>query len=284
VAQAKNLASAARSAGLQSIVTDGPLPTLLPAGTTSAPSPRPMCYRCRWPQAQCWCASLPAMQTRTRFVILMHPKEAREKAGTGRLTHLAIANSALCVGASFPNLEDLPAHGPEDWPVLLYPGKEALNLSEGALPAQHFGGRRLVVYVLDATWACARKMLRLSPALQALPRVMFTPQAPSRFVIKQQPQAGCLSTLEAVHETLLALRASGLDDYPSPTLLLEVFARMQRYQIECARDPARGGYRRKPYGDPGERVPTRGKSAARRQAYLKKPDTPQPAADDLSQR
>jgi DTW domain-containing protein len=214
------------------------------------------------------------MRTRTRFVFLMHPKEAREKAGTGRLTHLALANSELRVGASFPTPESLPVCSAEEWPVLLYPGVDAINLSASGRPPEALGKRRLVVHVLDATWACARKMLRISPALQALPRIMFTPQAPSRFVIKQQPQPGCLSTLEAVHETLLALRDAGLDEYPSPTLLLEVFARMQAYQIACASDPARGGYRRKPYGEPGERTPTRGKSAARRQSYLRAPGEP----------
>ena len=39
----------------------------------------------------------------------------------------------------------------------------------------------LLVLLLDATWSCARKMLKLSPSLQRLPRIMFTPSAPSRF-------------------------------------------------------------------------------------------------------
>ncbi|MFY8156208.1 MAG: DTW domain-containing protein, partial [Rhabdaerophilum sp.] len=84
------------------------------------------------------------------------------------------------------------------------PGPAARNLSRGELAPADYAGKQLVVLRLDATWACARTMLRLSPTLQALPRIMFTPTAPSRFIIKQQPQEGCLSTLEATHETLLA--------------------------------------------------------------------------------
>lgn len=239
---------------------------------------RVMCYRCFWPEPLCWCGSLRPMPTRTRFVFLMHPKEFKqEKAGTGRLTHLCLPNSEIQVGVGFDEHEPVQTliRDPANHCVLLYPGPEARNLSRGELTPADYAGKRLVVLLLDATWACARKMLRLSPSLQALPRIMFTPTAPSRFVIKQQPQEGCLSTLEAVHETLLVLERGGLDAYPEPAQLLAVFDRMQRYQIECAENPALGGYRRKPYSAPGERDPAQGQSASRRNYFIK---TPPPAS------
>jgi len=73
-------------------------------------------------------------------------------------------------------------------PVLLYPGREATNLSDPtgagfAEFASQVAARRLVVFLLDATWSLGRKMLRLSPSLQRLPRIMFTPSAPSRYII-----------------------------------------------------------------------------------------------------
>ena len=123
------------------------------------------------------------------------------------------------------------------------------------------------------SWSGARKMLKLSPSLQRLPRVMFTPTAVSRYVIKQQPQEGCLSTLEATHELLLSLEKSGLDHYPLPDQLLGLFQRMQDYQIRCASDPSRAGYRKKPYSAPGERRAPKGQSGARRSNYLKIPST-----------
>jgi len=213
------------------------------------------------------------MSTRTRFVFLMHPKEfKREKAGTGRLTHLCLPNSEIRMGTDFDHHPEVQAllRDPANHCVLLYPGPTARNLSRGELTRAELGERRLVVLLLDATWACARKMLRLSPTLQALPRIMFTPGAPSRFIIKQQPQEGCLSTLEATHETLLALERSGLDAYTEPAQLLSLFDRMQRYQIACAQDPAREGYRKKAYSAPGERKAPRGRSGQRRNAYLGK--------------
>ena len=233
---------------------------------------REMCYRCGWPKSLCWCPSIQPMATRTKFVFLMHPKEYRyAKAATGRFTHLCLADSELHQGVGFDDHEAVQAliHDPRNFPVLLYPGENARNLSAGELRPDELGGRRLVVLVLDGTWSEARKMLRLSPSLQRLPRIMFTPAAPSRFVIKQQPQAGCLSTLEATHEVLVALERAGLDHYPLPDQLLGLFHRMQNFQIRCACDPARSGYRHQPYGDPGERTPPHGRSGKIRRRYLR---------------
>ncbi|MDI1247632.1 MAG: DTW domain-containing protein [Lacunisphaera sp.] len=253
-----------------------------------------MCYRCFWPQSLCWCASLRPMATRTRFVFLMHPKEFKEeKAGTGRLTHLCLTNSEIRMGVGFDGDVAVQAliNDPRNLPVLLYPGMEALNLSEvgRGVPAEprltedgspylsieslrsQLEHRQLVVFLLDATWRGARKMLQQSPSLQRLPRIMFTPSAPSRYIIKQQPVEGCLSTLEAVHELLTVLERTGLDAYPLPAQLLEVFQRMQDFQIKCAADPDRGGYRRHPYSAPEERIPAHGRSGKRRTQHLRRP-------------
>jgi DTW domain-containing protein len=211
------------------------------------------------------------METRTKFVFLMHPKEFKEeKAGTGRLTHLCLANSEIHVGVGFDDHEAVQAviADPHHFVVLLYPGPDARNLSSGALTSTDLGGRRLVVLLLDATWSCARKMLKLSPTLQQLPRIMFTPAGPSRFVIKQQPQEGCLSTLEAAHELLVVLERAGLDRYSLPAQLPGLFDRMQEFQIRCALDPRRPGYRRRPYSQPGERIAPHGRSGARRNRFL----------------
>ena len=226
-----------------------------------------MCYRCFWPKPLCWCPSIQPMETRTRFIFLMSPKEFKqEKAGTGRLTHLCLMRSEIHWGLTFDEHEAVQAliADPQNFPVLLYPGEGARNISTGALTAAELGGRRLVVFLLDATWSHAQKILRHSPSLQRLPRVMFTASGPSRFVIKQRPQVGCLSTLEATHELLVALAQQGLDTYPLPEQLPALFQRMQDFQISCALDPARTGYRRRPYSQPSERTWPQGRSGTRR--------------------
>ena len=234
---------------------------------------RVMCYKCFWPQPMCWCPTLVPMATRTRFVLLMSPKEFKhEKGNTGRLTHLCLPNSKLYMGENFDLNEEVQAliHDPENFPMLLYPGVTARNLSNGDLTTADLGGRRLVVFLIDATWGGARKLLRLSTSLQRLPRIMFTPSAPSRYVIKQQPQEGCLSTLEAVHELLVALERSGLDRYPLPEQLHGVFQRMQDLQLKCAADLSRPGYRRRAYRPPEDRAAQQAlKVKRRRMKFLK---------------
>lgn len=231
-----------------------------------------MCYRCFWPKPLCWCPSIVPMPTRTKFVFLMHPKEFKqEKAATGRLTHLCLPHSEIHMGLGFDDHEAVQAliHDPANAPFLLYPGKDAVNLSTTALPTAGLGDRTLVVFMLDSTWRGARKMLKLSPSLQRLPRIMFTPTMPSRYVIKQQPQEGCLSTLEATHELLLVLERTGLDRYPAPAQLLAIFQRMQDYQIKCASDPDRPGYRRQAYSDPATRTAVK----VQRNNFLQAPPT-----------
>lgn len=235
---------------------------------------RETCYRCFWPKTLCWCPSITPISTRTKFVFLMHPKEFKqEKAGTGRLTHLCLKGSEIHMGICFDQheaVQDL-LRDPRYFPMLLYPGEQAHNLSQGSATLPDFGGRQLLILLLDSTWSGARKMLRLSASLQRLPRVMFTPSTPSRYVIKQQPQEGCLSTLEATHEILVALERAGLDRYPQPEQLHGLFDRMQDFQIRCARDPSLGGYRRRAYSEPGERALPQGRSGERRTRFLKRP-------------
>jgi DTW domain-containing protein len=174
------------------------------------------------------------METATRIVLLMHPMEwRRQKCNTGRLTSLNLANSEIIPGIRFDSTPRVRAlvDDPGNLPVLLYPGRDAVDLASGALSADALAGRRLVVFLIDATWACARTVARQSPGLLRLPRLAITPMTPSRYRIRRQPAPWCLSTLEAVHELLMALEAAGLDSYPDKERLLDVFNAMQDHQI-----------------------------------------------------
>jgi DTW domain-containing protein len=176
----------------------------------------------------------------------MHEKEwRRQKSGTGRLAVLNLAGAEIIPGLGFdehPRVRELLAD-PAKQCVLLYPGDDAVDLSSEPFPAEALGlepaqdsgrNRQLVVFMIDATWSCSRSVLRASPGLLDLPRLMFRPAEKSRWIIKKQPADWCLSTIEAIHELLLALEAAGLDSYPDKQRLLAVFAAMQTYQIDRA--------------------------------------------------
>ena len=178
------------------------------------------------------------MPTRTRIVLLMHPKEYRhEKCTTGRLTCLNLDNSEIIQGMDFNDNQRVRGliEDPGNYPVLLYPGKDAITIP-GPLPA--LGGRQLVVFLIDATWRGARTIAHRNPSILRLPRIMIRPGAPSRFTIKRQPAPWCLSTIEATHELLLALEAAGLDVYPDKGRLIAAFDAMQDFQVQQIRTAA----------------------------------------------
>ena len=190
------------------------------------------------------------METRTRMVLLMHPMEWKdERCTTGRLACLNLANSEIIQGIAFddnPRVRGL-IDDPRNYPALLYPGKDSIDLNSGGIESsglrQALGTRRLVVFLVDSTWACSKAILRESPGLLSLPRLMFTPREKSRWYIKRQPDPICLSTLETIHELLLCLEEAGLDGYPDHGRLLDVFMRMQAYQAERARADGRPRYK-----------------------------------------
>ena len=186
---------------------------------------RAQCHSCRRPRAFCYCGLIEAFDSETRFVILTQPREAKHRFGTGRMAHLSLRNSLLVEGVDFSADERIhrELHCSTGFPVLLFPGEDALNLSRRS-PKERMAlvpaGRQWVVFVLDGTWKSVRKMLRLSHNLANLPKVCFDPPSPSNYRIRRQPQAHCYSTLEAIHQVLDLLTARGPTQPPHDNLLL----------------------------------------------------------------
>jgi len=91
--------------------------------------------------------------------------------------------------------------------------------------------------VIDGTWATARQMMRQSQNLQQVQRVCFNPKTKSNFRVRKQPDAHCLSTIEAIHEFIEV--ASDFFAFDKSTrshdALLKTFDAMVEKQIECAK-------------------------------------------------
>jgi DTW domain-containing protein YfiP len=216
-----------------------------------------LCLTCRRRLRTCVCEFLKPFPTDSRFLILMHPMEfKKEKVGTGRFSHLILKNSEILVDVGFDHnkrfQELLNDSAYESF--LLYPGDEVIDLSREEVGTSKLGKGRKQFIVIDGTWPCAKKMMKLSTTLHPLPRVSFTSQRQSEFKVKHQPLPGCLSTVESLHQVLLELNRLKLEETKTQEEnLMEVFRKSVQMQITLAQDPARQGYRRKPFSLPEER-------------------------------
>ncbi|HEY4184455.1 MAG TPA: tRNA-uridine aminocarboxypropyltransferase, partial [Polyangia bacterium] len=202
----------------------------------STPAPgRPTCERCRRPTQVCYCAHVHELPTRTRVVLLQHPRERHVAVGTARMAHLVLSNSVLRLGLDFsidPVVTAELAASPDTY--LLFPGPNARDAA--SLPRD----RPITLVVLDGTWWQARKLFKLNPALAALPQVAFSPRSASAYRIRRQPAAFCLSTIEALAEVLPLLEPDG-----APLgRLLDPFHAMVARQERFAAEIAAGRHRR----------------------------------------
>jgi len=207
--------------------------------------PRIKCYKCMRPSSTCICKHISPFQTKTRFIILMHPKEYRkEKSGTGHITSLQLENSEIIVGVDFTNnkrVNEILANE-KSCSFLLYPGKDNFNFSiRKSSEINAVMGNNPHIFILDGTWPCARKMLKLSKNLQKLKRVSFDNKIKSKFIIKQQPESLCLSTIESVYTVLNLLKEGDLEQCETKNFLIP-FEKMIEYQLEYVLNPNSKNY------------------------------------------
>jgi DTW domain-containing protein len=189
--------------------------------------PRVVCSGCARPSSVCVCSELVRVPTRTRVVILQHPRESSVPIGTARLAELALPNAERHVGVDFsdsPRVRELLADESAP-PILLYPGPEARDL------AKELPEGPVTLVVLDGTWWQSRKLLKTNPALASLPRYAFEPPEPSRYRIRREPEAHCVSTIEAIAHALAHLEG----ETTGIRALLKPFDAMVEHQLRFIR-------------------------------------------------
>ncbi len=186
--------------------------------------------------SSCMCKYIKPIRTKTKFVVLMHTHEFKKiKNGTGHFTHLSLENSELYVDVSFAEHKAVNAllNDKENNCYVLYPGDESILLNENP-PLSN--GRQNVIFLIDSTWHNAKKLLRDSPNIQALPKISFKHTKNSEFKIKEQPMELCLSTMESTLCVLELLNMKGDEELTSTELegFLEPFRKMVEYQVKCS--------------------------------------------------
>jgi len=198
------------------------------------------CYKCFRPLKTCYCSSLTPVDTGSKFVFLMHPKEAyRQKTGTGRLAALSIVDSEIIIGIDFTHHNRLNAlisgegEFAQYFPVVLYPSPTAYFTDTPAF-REAVGTKRLLIIIVDATWHFAQKILRMSSNIKTLPKLSFRNEYRSKFHIKLQPDPVCLSTIECSYYLIEELKNAGIIN---PTVdqsgLMRVFEQMVTFQQRC---------------------------------------------------
>ena len=196
---------------------------------------RTICYDCYRPATSCMCAYITPIETNTRFIILMHPKEFKKtKNGTGHFTNLSLKNCEIHIGVDFSQNEIINEiiDNPSNTCYVLYPSATSINLNESVIGDK---GKNTVLFLIDSTWPCSRSILLHSPNIQKLEKVSFTHTKVSGFIFKQQPKAYCLSTMEStlcVLELLTEHKLENLDRKSLDGFLLP-FQKMVEYQLSC---------------------------------------------------
>lgn len=195
------------------------------------------CYRCFRPLKSCYCKYITSISVKSKFIFLMHPKEAyKQKTGTGRLASLSLPNSEIIIGIDFTDNKRLNTllSDSQYFPILLYPDKNALT-AESEILKNAAEYKKLLVIVVDATWLIAKKMMKLSKNIQTLPKISFLPSAGyhSQFHFKRQPAADYLSTIESCYYLLTEFKRNGLEnDSASFEPLMDIFHKMVDFQLK----------------------------------------------------
>lgn len=194
------------------------------------------CLKCFRPVQNCYCKDITPIESGVKFVFLMHPREAKkQRTGTGRLASLSLIDSEIIIDTSFDKnsrTQELISN-PSFYPMVLYPGNDA-HTTESFNFKENLNGRTLLIFLIDATWVEARKMMFRSHSIRHLPRISFSREYRSMFTIKTQPENHCLSTIESSYYLLKELQSTGVcDSELNGESLMEVFKKMVDFQIKC---------------------------------------------------
>lgn len=159
---------------------------------------RALCARCRRPVGVCVCVHLPELAPSAHVLIVQHPREERMAIGTARMAARCLRGSTVVVGTRVEGHPKVVAalNDPDRRPVLLWPGPDAQDLAVSPPKGP------ITLFVVDGTWSTASKLVKLNPAIAALPRYGISPATPSEYRIRREPRAECLSTIEALANAL----------------------------------------------------------------------------------
>ncbi len=195
---------------------------------------RRLCFKCLRPLSSCYCKYIESVDTGVKFVFLMHPKELkRQKTGTGRLASLSLPGSEIIMGVDFTSNDRLNSLLSDDryYPVVLYPSPTAWTATKEGFK-EALNGKTLLVIIIDSTWACSKKMIKLSQNVMSLPKFSFNGSYKSIFTFKHEPKEYCVSTIESCYYLIKELQSTSIvPKSVNPEPLMNVFKKMIEFQL-----------------------------------------------------
>ena len=209
---------------------------------------REKCYKCYRPKSSCMCSYINAVDTKTKFVILMHPKEFKKvKNNTGFFTHLSLSNSEVFIGIDFSKHKRINEIISTHESYILFPSSNAVNLSDTNVNLNVAMDKPMAIFLIDSTWACTKKMFTLSQNLNQLKHMSFTTEKISQYQIKEQPESNYLSTIESTLVVLQLLNKRSVENIKDEELngFLNPFFKMIEYQKKLIENPLSNAVRYK---------------------------------------
>ena len=209
---------------------------------------REKCYKCYRPKSSCMCVHINAVDTKTKFVILMHPKEFKKvKNNTGFFTHLSLSNSEVFIGIDFSKHKRINEIISTHESYILFPSSNAANLSDENVNLNVDIEKPMAIFLIDSTWACTKKIFTLSQNLNQLKHMSFTTEATSKYQIKEQPESNYLSTIESTLVVLELLNKRSVENIKADELngFLNPFFKMIEYQKKLIENPLSNAVRYK---------------------------------------
>lgn len=155
----------------------------------------------------CVCQCVPTLSIDAHVALLMHENELNRDTNTGRWLLAAMPSSSRHIWQrKAPCIELLKLlDNPNLVAYLLFPGEESVSVSRAHRDTVEIKQKKPLFIVLDGTWQEAKKMLRKSAWLQALPLVHITPTTSSVYQLRRNQNEGHLCTLEVGAEVIRAL-------------------------------------------------------------------------------
>ncbi len=154
------------------------------------------CPYCMVQERLCICKDKPVIQSQAAFLLIMFDDEVLKPSNTGRLIADLFEDCfAFIWSRTDPNPEMLAVINDPQWqPYVIFPSEYAPERQVHSIDVPD--GKRPLFILLDGSWQEAKKIFRKSEYLAPLPLLSITPEAFSRFKLREATKSNQLATAE----------------------------------------------------------------------------------------